>query len=227
MDAVGDVDGTGLRTLGDQVYEALVNSIVTGVLPPGARITEVELARQYSVSRGPLREAIRRLEERRLVTREPHVGARVVALSQEVLLEIFQVREALEGMAARLAAERMSDVQLAELSAMLASHAEQVEKSEVYHQRHHDWDFHYRIAQGARNSMISTLLCGDLYQLLRLYRYQHKSTPKRARAALQEHRRIVDALTDRDGELAELLMRRHISTARRGLEVSISKAEAS
>lgn len=81
----------GARTLGDRVYDQLLKVITTGELPLGAKIRENELAQRFGASRGPLREAIRRLEERRLVTRTAHVGARVVELSNVALLELFYV----------------------------------------------------------------------------------------------------------------------------------------
>lgn len=218
--------GTGQQTLADQVYDALVNAIVTGELAPGSKISEPELARRFGMSRGPLREAIRRLEARRLVTRTAHVGARVVELKRDVLIEMFVLREALEGMAARLAAERMEDGEIAELEALLEAHEKSLERDNVYYQREHDWDFHYRIVKGARSPMIEEALCGDLYQLFKLYRYQHKTSPGRAPRALTEHRRVVEALKDRDADLAELLMRRHISTARSVLQASIAQMDS-
>jgi DNA-binding GntR family transcriptional regulator len=200
-------------TLADQAYEALASSIISGELPPGMRMLEVELAERFGMSRGPLREAMRRLEERRLVERISQRGVRVVRLTGPKLRGIYQVRESLEGMACRLAAQNMTDTELAELRQMLEAHEAYVRDSDDYSQNRRDWDFHDRIARGSKNEMIVSLLCDDLYQLLKLYRNQHKSKPGRARRALQEHWRIFGALEDRDGELAEMLMRRHISAA--------------
>lgn len=225
--AVEEIDGLSparTQTLADVVFDELVNAIVTGDIPPGAKIRETELARRFNVSRAPLREAIRRLEERRLVDRTAHVGARVVDLSPAVLIEIFLVREALEGMAARLAAERMSEAEVEELRDLLAGHERTVSETEVYYARESDWDFHYRVATGSRCPKLEQILCRDLYQLIRLYRYQHVTTPGRAGRALFEHRRVADAIADRDADLAELLMRRHISTARAVLQQSLSPA---
>jgi DNA-binding GntR family transcriptional regulator len=97
-------------------------------------------ARAYGISRGPLREAIGRLEACSLVVRKPNVGARVVSLSAEQLLEIYHVREALEGMAARLAATAMNDAEIADLAALLSAHRQQVESdpSHGYFQKEGD-----------------------------------------------------------------------------------------
>lgn len=200
-------------TLADQAYEALAKSIVSGELPPGTRMLEVEIAERFGMSRGPLREAMRRLEERRLVERISQRGVRVVRLTGDRLRGIYQVREALEGMACRLAARHMSDGEISELRVLLEAHDQIVRESDAYRQDQQDWDFHDRIARGSKNAMIVSLLCDDLYQLLKVYRNQHRATPGRARRALEEHWRILGALEDRDGELAELLMRRHISAA--------------
>ena len=97
-----------LRTSADRVFEALQDAIVRGELPPGARVGETDLAERFGTSRGPLREALRRLESRRLVERTPHVGVRIAALDHGDLIELYYLREALEGMAARLAACHMN-----------------------------------------------------------------------------------------------------------------------
>ncbi len=96
------------RTLADRVFARLQDDIVRGEIPPGSKVSETELAGRYGVSRGPLREAISRLESRQLLVHVVHVGPRAASLSFDDLIEIYHVREALSGMAARLAAERMS-----------------------------------------------------------------------------------------------------------------------
>src|SRR5580693_4913743 len=91
-------------TLAEQMFSRLSAAILAGELAPGAKISEPALAKQYGVSRGPLREALHRLQERKLITRSPNQGPRVVRPSAAALAELFVVREALEGMAARLVA---------------------------------------------------------------------------------------------------------------------------
>ncbi len=194
------------RTLADQVFTRLQDDIVLGVLKPGTKLGEAELAARYGVSRGPLREAIRRLESRKLLERIPHVGTRVASLELADLIEIYRVREALEGMAARLAAEQMTAAEVAGLWELLDF------------QHAGDLDFHYRIIQGSHNRTLIDLLIGEIYHRVRMYRYQFSMTANRPRKALTEHRRIAEAIEARDGEMAELLMRRHISRAREYLE---------
>jgi DNA-binding GntR family transcriptional regulator len=144
------------RTLADRVFTRLQDDIVLGVLPPGTKLGETELASRYGVSRGPLREAIRRLESRKLLERVPHVGTRVASLKAADLIEIYRVREALEGMAARLAAENMTAEEVAGLRELLAQHEQQQDLKEdtAYFQREGDLDFHYRIIQGSHNQTL-------------------------------------------------------------------------
>lgn len=159
---------------------------------------------------------MRRLESHRLIQRVPHVGARVVQLSMKELLELFDLREALESMAARLAAEHMTPEEVAGLREVLSVHERQADlrRGEAYYQREGDLDFHYQIVLGSHNRMLMGLLCDDLYYLVRLYRTQFSASGTRPQRAFVEHHRIVDAIEAGDAELAELLMRRHVSASR-------------
>ena len=209
-----------VRTLADRALDRIETAIMKGDLAPGTRISEVLLAKTFGISRGPLREAIRRLAGRGLLEIIPHAGARVVTLSVDDLLEVFDIREALEGMACRLAAERMTDSEIAAVEAVLERHSddEALKAGEAYYQEPGDYDFHYRIAHGAKNRRIVELLCGEMYHLIRIYRYRSGAVPGRAPQAFDEHRKILAALQARDGALAETLMRAHIRRARTLLE---------
>ncbi|WP_192034680.1 GntR family transcriptional regulator [Halomonas sp. YLGW01] len=211
-----DLSTPEVRTLAERVFNQLQSDIVRGDLAPGSKITEPGLSKAYGISRGPLREAMRRLETHRLIERVPHVGARVVKLSMKELIELFDVREALESMAARLAAEHMTAEEIAGLREVLAVHERQADlrRGEAYFQREGDLDFHYRIVQGSHNRMLMTILCDDLYYLVRLYRTQFSASGTRPQRAFVEHHRIVDAIEAGDAELSELLMRRHVSASR-------------
>ena len=207
-------------TIPDRIFSLLREAIIEGDIAPGSKISEPELARAYGISRGPLREAIGRLEACGLVVRRANVGARVVKMSSTQLLEIFHVREALEGMAARLAAQNMSAAEIAELRALLDQHGEQIDRDtgHAYFQREGDLDFHYRIVQGSHNQRLVELLCNDLYHVVRLYRYQFGMPSKRGPRAFVEHGHIVDAIERRDPEMAELMMCAHIRASRENVE---------
>lgn len=213
-------DAVDSGTLSENVFRRIQTAIVKGEIAPGSKISEPELARTYGISRGPLREAIHRLEGQRLLVRIPHVGARVVSLSYAELIELYDIRESLEGMACRLAAERMSAQEVDELRRVLELHEQDAafKAGLGYYQQEGDFDFHYRIIQGSGNQTLARLLCDEMYQLVRMYRLQFSSTPNRPRQAFSEHHRILDAIAEGDGELAELLMRRHIATSKRNIE---------
>ncbi|KAA8735477.1 GntR family transcriptional regulator [Acinetobacter qingfengensis] len=214
---------TGLlqeMTLADQVFYKIQNAIINGDLAPGSKISEPELSRIHGISRGPLREAIHRLEGQKLVERTAHVGARVVSLSHQQLSELYQIRENLEGLACRLAAQRIDKQQILALRDVLKKHAEDktFKAGEGYYKQEGQDDFHYCIIKNSGNKTLEKMLCDELYHLIRMYRIQFSNTPNRPPKALNEHIRILDAIADGDGELAELLMRRHIAQSYKNIE---------
>jgi DNA-binding GntR family transcriptional regulator len=215
-------------TLSDVATRRLAQSIVTGEIAQGQKLNEAELAERFGMGRGPLREALRHLEGMRLVKRIPNVGVRVVTLDRKTLADLYTVREALEGMACRIAAMEMTDTEIAELNSLLDRHEEQIRKEggKLYAQNEGDLDFHYQIVRGSRNQMLMDLLGSEQYQLLRMCRHRTSRNAQRTLPALQQHRQIVEALGQRDGELAELLMRRHIRGAWRSIDEMIAKEEA-
>lgn len=213
------------KTLSDTLFHELQTDIVRGNIVAGSKISEPELARKFGVSRAPLREAISRLEGQHLVVRKPHVGARVVSLSLEELVDISYMREALEGVACRLAAQRMTAEQIAKLKHLLLAHEKNrdLQEGHAYYQPEGDLDFHYCIVQGSHNQQLINLLCNDLYHLLRMYRYQFSVDTPRPRYAFSEHHKIVQAIESRSEERAEKLMREHISAARSNIEQQLKR----
>jgi DNA-binding GntR family transcriptional regulator len=206
-------------TLADDVFSNLRTAIVKGELEPGSKINEPQLSKLYGISRGPLREAIRRLEGCKLVEITPNIGAKVISLNKSQAIEIYQIREYLEGLACRLSATRVEKKDCNKLRDLLSNHEQQIqsENGRLYYQKEGDLDFHYLIVQLSGNARLFHLLCEELYHLLRLYRCQTSSKPSRPEQAFKEHHNIVDALENRDGELAEMLMRRHIANAKETL----------
>ena len=202
-------------TLARRSFDSIKSDIINGQLAQGTKIVESDLALKYGISRGPLREAIHRLEQIKLIVRVPHAGSRVVTLDSKMMQDIYTAREALEGMAARLAARLMPDADIEALSTLLDQHSDNINETagKAYLQREGDIDFHYRIALASQNRWIQQNLHGELYQLIRMCRHQSGQFPSRAQTALDQHRQIANAIARRDEELAELLMRRHISGA--------------
>ena len=207
-------------TLAARLTDQLVEAIVSGQLASGEKLSEPELAQRFGTSRGPLREALQRLEGMRLVERRPHQGARVAVVGRRELADLYAVREALEGMACRLAAEAMSDEAIASLRRLLVEHERlpEVQADRSYFQEEGYLDFHFRVVQASGNDELIAVLAGQLYHRVRLYRYRSSHVSRRPQRALKEHHQILDAIEARDGELAEILMRRHIRAARSSIE---------
>ncbi len=208
------------QTLTGQVFDRVVDAIVKGEIKLGSRISEASMASDMGISRGPLREALLRLEGRKLVKRVPHKGTQVIDWPIKSLIEVFQMREALEGVACRLACQNMSDQALVDLVQVLAGHEEtdELRKGTAYYQDKPEVDFHFLIVRGSGNEKLVDLLCDELYYPVRIYRYRSGTTPGRARQAFGEHQAIAEAMQARDGERAEELMRAHIRRATENLE---------
>ncbi|HCH69985.1 MAG TPA: GntR family transcriptional regulator [Colwellia sp.] len=212
-------------TTADKVFEQIQHAIVEGEIPSGSKISEPGLAKHYQISRSTLREALNRLEKCHLIERKANVGSRVVDCSIEGLLELYITREALEGMACRQAALNMTDEEIADMQAMLNVHSQTQELKDgiAYYQEEGDLDFHYKVILGSHNKQLIELICGQLYHLIRMYRCQFGMNSPRASRAFDEHSRIIQAIADRDGELAEMLMRRHIAASRKNIENKIAE----
>lgn len=208
------------RTLADRAFEWLEEAIIKGDFPPGMRLDEGDLARSFGISRGPVREAIRRLEGKRLVERVPHIGARVAAPLSSGLIDALYVREALEGMACRLACTRMTDDEIDDLEKLLEQHASELplKRGDHYYQRPGDYDFHFRITVASGNDTLVHMINEELYYQLRIYRYRSSSRSGRTVRALEEHRAIIAALRSRDPDRAEAEMRRHLLHAREAVQ---------
>lgn len=204
--------------------EALCEEIVDGAYGPGEKLNEKELATRFDVSRGPIREALKRLAERNLVVLSPNAGAKVAHHTTDDMIHLLDVREHLEGAAARLAAVRMTQEERQKLHTLFEAHVKAVDAAEdgSYVQLPEDLDFHYVIIKASGNPILFNILCGDLYPLLRMFRRQHKNVRGRGARALEEHRRILAAIDDEDAELAEILMRRHIAASRNNMGKSIT-----
>ncbi|MBR7889064.1 GntR family transcriptional regulator [Marinomonas sp. A79] len=214
-------------TLSEDIAQQLSSAIVKGDIPQGSKISEPELAKQYGVSRGPLREAIVKLEGLGLVTRTANVGARVIQLNLQDMLDTFTMREALEGMAARLAADTMPASEVNNLYDLLDKHQAHLDdnQDEHYLQQGGNDDFHLRIIHASQNAKLIRLLTEELYSVIRMYRRHTADQRSDPRQALREHRAILDAIANHEGDLAELLMRRHISRASQLLKQAMEHSE--
>lgn len=201
----------------DRAAEHIRQMIVTGRLGPGDRLNEVEIATELSMSRGPVREAVRRFASAGLVVSAPNLGSRVVEIDESMVRALYEVRESLESLAARLAAARMDRTAKQRLIDMLDTHeaAMSGEGSDAYPAGDSDWDFHIAILRGADNP-VAWRICGiELRDMFGLLRARHGRVPGRGKAALREHRYVAEAILAADADLAGALMAQHIRNSHR------------
>ena len=213
-------------TLSGKTTAALREAIISGEIAAGEKLNEPRLAEQFEVSRGPLREAIRRLVAMGLVRHVPHQGATVVTLELDSIMELYEVREALEGKAAALAAVNMSDEDIKNLRELLQLHAQHQESNAgEYMQVEGDFDFHYQVIKGSGNKLLTNQLCDELYHLIRMFRSQTSKARTRSNRALIEHEQLIDAIEQRDPQMAETVMRRHVARAKESIREYLTQPD--
>lgn len=200
----------------ERVFALLTNAIIDGEIAPGEGMTEVDLARRFGISRAPVREALRRLEEQQLLERSPYRGMRVTALSREMVEELYEIRQELECLACRRAAQRMSDTDIVALNASLAQERLAIRNLTLGKAGQvpvlGSQSPHALIAAISGNRELMKLLDSAIWRLLRAdYWRRVRQQPAALRASHVEHIGIVRALAERDGDLAATLMRRHIA----------------
>ncbi|MGQ7792495.1 GntR family transcriptional regulator [Faunimonas sp. B44] len=227
--AIIDLHASGSRRglLADRVAAHIRHRIAAGQLAPGERLNEVEIAQELNISRGPVREAIKQLASSGLVVSEPNLGSRVVKIDEVGVRHLYEVREALESMSARLAAQRMSAAQKDQLLKMLDEHeaAMDGDGSDAYPAGTSDWDFHLAVLAGGGNEVAWRICGSDLRDMLSLLRARHGRAPGRGRRALQEHRWVAEAIAAGDADLAGLLMAQHIRHSYQNLQRLIENSQ--
>lgn len=191
------------------ICDAIEDDIVTGKLPPGAKLDESSLSQRFEVSRTPIREALRFLAERGMVELIRNRGAFVVEMSVRQLIEMFEVMAELEGMCGRLCARRITPELREELLSahQACSKAQQQDEADDYYYRNED--FHNVIYRGCQNAFLSEQATA-LRRRLQAYRRMQLRYPSRMRDSLEEHQAIVDAIVSGDEQQAESLTRNHV-----------------
>ena len=199
-------------SLADQVYDRLENDIIQGVYVKGEILTELKLAEQLGVSRTPIREALRRLEQERLIT-DAGKGSRVIGISEDDVLDIMNIREHAEGLATYYATLNITKEGLQELKHIIDLMDFYYDKWDVEHLRRADDDFHDAICRLSKRTVIKDTLV-PLHRKTRRYRKIAMEDKARATCTLQEHHEIYDAIAAGDAEKARKLATDHIIKAR-------------
>jgi DNA-binding GntR family transcriptional regulator len=199
----------------DRIHLRLRRAILQGELAPGTPVIEAELAQQLGSSRTPVREALRRLESEGLLEPRGLRGTVVRAVDRDEVECIFEVREALESLAARRAARRLSDDDLRALEADVAGMRAALDDPEEMER--HDTAFHDRILASARGEVLARTL-SELRDQLITYRFLSLSDADRRRQTVEEHEAILAALRARDAASAALRTAEHIAAARTAVQ---------
>lgn len=209
--------------LAETVLTHIRKMIATGELKQGERVKELEISQFLGMSRGPVREAVRRLSASGLLVPSTNLGSRVIVLTEATVRQAYQVREVLESLGARLAALNMTQKERGALLRVLDEHEYVMRETSpnTYPAGDADWDFHIRIFRGARNEFVWRICGEELRDMMTLIRAQHRSTTQRGRRALLEHRWIAEAIQEGQDDLAAALMAQHIRASRDSLLAGI------
>ncbi len=198
-------------SLADQVFEHIEKDILSGVYSRGEIITESKLSAKLGVSRTPVREALRRLSQEHLIE-ESGKGSVVIGISEKDLEDIFLIRKQLECLAATMAASNHTTEQLAELKEVLELQEFYAGKQDADHIKHMDNKFH-RILYKLTGSTVFYDTLVPLHKKIQKYRRASLESESRALASVEEHRKIYEAIAEKNSAKAHDTVLEHIENA--------------
>lgn len=196
-------------TLRGRVYHTIRENILNGEYRPDEELREIAIGKELGVSRTPVREALRQLELEGLIYIIPNKGAYVKGISGEDIRDIYMIRSRLEGLSARLAAEKITQEELSSLEEVIylsEFHAEKEHYDKVFEM---DSKFHELLYEASGSKQLHHLL-SDYHHYVQRVRKMSVATNVRAEESTKEHRRILEAIRDRDPDRAEQLAKEHI-----------------
>lgn len=198
--------------LGTRVYQALVNSIVSGQIEPGAPLRPDVISRQLEVSTTPVREAMHRLEGEGLAIKVPYQGWFVREYTEQQVRELYELRASLECFSVRLACRRITEEEMAWLRQHQTTGEAALEAGDMDAYRIYNRDLHAAIMQAARNSYLISMM-GQLRSQSEMLMAKTIRIMGRPLRAIEEHHQLVGLIDRRDGKAAEQLMEHHILSA--------------
>ena len=199
-------------SLGGKVFQQLKNSILAGEFENGAELREIALAKKLGVSRTPVREALRQLEQEGLVEIYPNRGAYVKGITYKDVEDIFRIRARLEGLCAEMAVSSITHEQLDKLDEIILLSKFYEEKKDMEHLLKMDRQFHEVLFESCGSKMLEHQL-KDYHQYVQKARLRSLKRQERAKKSTQEHEEILLAIKDRDAKRADELATRHILNA--------------
>ena len=195
--------------LRDVVFRTLREAILTGELKPGERLMEMQLAAKLGVSRTPIREAIRMLQQEGLAVTLPRRGAEVAAMTEKDMEDVLKIREALEILAVQLASEKITAEQITQLEEKLTAFEEAVKTAEVKQIAQTDIDFHDFIYDAAENPRLVGML-NNLREQIYRYRVEYLKDEKNYPRLIEEHKQIIIGLKERNKDYVVEMMKKHM-----------------
>jgi DNA-binding GntR family transcriptional regulator len=204
------------KPLREVVTETLREAIVTGVLKPGERLMEIQMAEELGVSRTPVRESIRKLELEGFVVMVPRRGTYVADLSIKDINEVYEIRTVLDVLAAGLAAERITEEELEELERLLVQIGEFVDQNNVEKLIEFDSQFHDVLYRASRNDRLVGII-NNLREQFTRFRSISMKYPGRMQNTVAEHTRLVEAIAQRNPDLAQQIAREHMENSEQTL----------
>ena len=212
-----------INSLSMSVFEELEEGILNGTIEPGENLTESKLSHDLGVSRTPVREALRMLEQKRLVEITPNKGAIVLGISEKDLDDIYTIRMHIEGLGSRWAAANITEEQVRELTEIVELQEFYKCKDSLEQINQLDSQFHEKLYKYSQSSVLQHTL-SDLHHMIQRYRAISFHSKGRTQKAIQEHREILEAIANHDQDAAERLTVLHISNAKENL-LNIIKAQ--
>lgn len=195
--------------LRDVVFQTLREAILKGDLRPGERLMELQLASKLGVSRTPIREAIRMLEQEGLAVTIPRKGAEVARMTEKNMEDVLQIREALDDLAVQVACDKMTEQQLDNLTVAMKNFENAVQAGDLKHIVAYDVEFHDIIYESTDNPRLVTLLSNLREQIYR-YRVEYLKEKENYPMLVKEHETIVAALKEKNKKRVTDAMRCHI-----------------
>lgn len=202
----------GNSSLEEKVYKTLEDQILSQKLTAGEAVTELKLSAELGVSRTPVREALQRLDREGLIKLIPNKGAFVIGISEKDLIDIYMIRMRLEGLAARITAEKADDSTVRHLRENTELTEFFISKGNVERVKDLDSDFHDIIYRACESRMLCKTL-SELHRYIASYRKLSLTVEGRIEKSFEEHKQICDAIENKDMENADRLMSRHVEHA--------------
>ena len=211
-------------TLRDVVFNTLREAILKGDLKPGERLMELQLASKLGVSRTPIREAIRMLEQEGLAVTTPRKGAEVAKMTLKDMEDVLEIRDALDELAVRIACQKISDEQLKQLEDMKELFEKSTQTGNVKKIAEADVTFHDVIYEATGNPKLVTLL-NNLREQVYRYRVEYIKDPKNYPTLIAEHEAILESLKNRDVKNAVEAMHVHVANQAEAVKTVIQEQE--